>query len=148
MRQYHHSISIWHGRRLFQILQISEDNIRIKGIAKRSCFNNQSGKVNSPFLFYNKSHPFSYSYTLNNFIAIWCDIFAYITRPDNESYRTGCASLWNNVNDMLIFPLPVAPESVAAGLYSKQISHPFISGSAASTCFHQPRLLSHVALLS
>ena len=83
-----------------QVLQISEDNLRIFDTAQRICFNNQSGKTDSPFVFYNKTRPFSYSYTLNKFIAIGCDIFAYITGADNTTYVTGCASLCKSVKDI------------------------------------------------
>ncbi|RVW81555.1 Wall-associated receptor kinase 5 [Vitis vinifera] len=83
-----------------QLLQISEDNLRISDIAYRSCFNNQSGKTDSSYILYNRTHHFSYSYTLNKFVAIGCDIFAYITGYNSTAYATGCASLCNTDNDI------------------------------------------------
>ncbi|WJZ96972.1 hypothetical protein VitviT2T_015610 [Vitis vinifera] len=83
-----------------QLLQISEDNLRINDIAYRSCFNNQSGKTDSSYILYNRNHHFSYSYTHNTFVAIGCDIFAYITGYNSTAYATGCASLCNTDNDI------------------------------------------------
>ncbi|KAJ9691240.1 hypothetical protein PVL29_013421 [Vitis rotundifolia] len=83
-----------------QLLQISEDKLRINDIAYRSCFNNQSGKTDSSYVLYNRTHHFSYSYSHNKFIAIGCDIFAYITGHNSTAYATGCASLCNTGNDI------------------------------------------------
>ena len=79
-----------------QLLQISDDSLRINDIAQRSCFNNQSGKTDSSFVPYNRTHHFSYSHTQNKFIAIGCDIFAYITEHNSSTYATGCLSLCPN----------------------------------------------------
>ena len=76
-----------------QLLQISDDSLRINDTAQRSCFNNQSGKADSSFVPYDRTHHFSYSHTNNKFIAIGCDIFAYITEHNSTTYETGCASL-------------------------------------------------------
>ncbi|WJZ96971.1 hypothetical protein VitviT2T_015609 [Vitis vinifera] len=83
-----------------QLLQISGDKLRINDIAYRSCFNNQSGKTDSSYVSYNRTHHFSYSFTHNKFIAIGCDIFAYITGHNSTAYATGCASLCNTGNDI------------------------------------------------
>ena len=79
-----------------QLLQISEDYLRVNDLAHSSCFNNQSGQTDSSFAPYNRSHHFSYSHTRNNFIAIGCDIFAYITEENSTKYASGCASLCPN----------------------------------------------------
>ncbi|XP_034697220.1 wall-associated receptor kinase-like 10 [Vitis riparia] len=76
-----------------QLLQISDDSLRINDTAQRSYFNNQSGKADSSFVPYDRTHHFSYSHTHNKFIAIGCDIFAYITEHNSTTYETGCASL-------------------------------------------------------
>ncbi|KAL6332288.1 hypothetical protein AAG906_004850 [Vitis piasezkii] len=131
-----------------QLLQISDDSLRINDTAQRSCFNNQSGKADSSFVPYDRTHHFSYSHTDNKFIAIGCDIFAYITEHNSTTYETGCASLCPDNNITVGFLLLLALALVAAGLISKRILHGFICGFAASTCSHQPGTMNHVALLS
>ncbi|RVW24084.1 Wall-associated receptor kinase 5 [Vitis vinifera] len=83
-----------------QLLQISEDYLRINDIVHHSCFNKQSGKTNSSHVPYNRTHHFSYSHTQNEFIAIGCDIFAYITEDNSKTNATGCASLCNTDEDI------------------------------------------------
>ncbi|XP_034697644.1 wall-associated receptor kinase 5-like isoform X1 [Vitis riparia] len=83
-----------------QLLQISEDYLRINDIVHHSCFNKQSGKTNSSHVPYNRTHHFSYSHTQNEFIAIGCDIFAYITEGNSKTNATGCASLCNTDKDI------------------------------------------------
>ncbi|XP_034697218.1 wall-associated receptor kinase 1-like [Vitis riparia] len=79
-----------------QLLQISEDSLRINDIARRSCFNNQSGVTDSLNVTYKLPHHFSYSHTRNKFIAIGCDIFAFIMEYNSTTYTTGCSSLCLN----------------------------------------------------
>ncbi|KAL6332317.1 hypothetical protein AAG906_004881 [Vitis piasezkii] len=79
-----------------QLLQISEDSLRINDIARRSCFNNQSGVTDSLNVTYKLPHHFSYSNTRNKFIAIGCDIFAIIMEYNSTTYTTRCSSLCLN----------------------------------------------------
>ncbi|KAL6332392.1 hypothetical protein AAG906_004964 [Vitis piasezkii] len=79
-----------------QVLQISEDYLRINDIAHPSCFDNKSGKSDSSNVAFIRTHHFSYSHTQNNFIVIGCDIFAYITEQNSTTYASGCASICPN----------------------------------------------------
>ena len=79
-----------------QVLQISEDYLRINDIAHPSCFDNKSGKSDSSNVAFIRTHHFSYPHTQNNFIVIGCDIFAYITEQNSTTYASGCASICPN----------------------------------------------------
>ena len=73
-----------------------QKTLRINNIARRSCFNNQSGVTDSLNVTYKLPHHFSYSHTRNKFIAIGCDIFAFIMEYNSTTYTTGCSSLCLN----------------------------------------------------
>ncbi|XP_031124154.1 wall-associated receptor kinase 2-like [Ipomoea triloba] len=76
------------------ILNISSETITVKGIAIPMPHSNTSGKnlvgdISSGFL----EPYFSFSYTMNKFVAIGCDIFAYLWDSNNGDIIIGCASL-------------------------------------------------------
>lgn len=76
------------------IFNFSEDTITVMGIVIPMPHSSTSGKnlvgdISSGFL----EPYFSFSYTMNKFMAVGCDIFAYLKDSVNGNVIIGCASL-------------------------------------------------------
>ncbi|CAK9158596.1 unnamed protein product [Ilex paraguariensis] len=77
------------------VLDLSLDYIRVGGGSMAiDCFNDSG--TNSIGLNYKLNLRFSFSHTQNKFVAVGCDIFAYIIDPKSANYTSGCVSLCHN----------------------------------------------------
>ncbi|KAA8514808.1 hypothetical protein F0562_017987 [Nyssa sinensis] len=82
------------------VVEISSEYARVNQRAEVRCYNNQSesGAISFPGIEYESGPQLRYSYSENKFVAIGCDIFAYITDQRNMS---GCASLCYNISNIV-----------------------------------------------
>ncbi|KAK3023899.1 hypothetical protein RJ639_044521 [Escallonia herrerae] len=64
------------------------------------CYN-KSGEDPSTSVSVHLNQQFSISYTRNKFVAIGCDIFAYIIDSGSRNYTSGCASLCDDPNPIV-----------------------------------------------
>ncbi|XP_027183942.1 wall-associated receptor kinase 5-like [Coffea eugenioides] len=103
------------------VYQISEDSFGIMGQALSFTYNRSSGKNlqnEAPGEDFLGPH-FSFSHTRNKFVAIGCDIFAYLTDAKTNEFVTGCAALGNS-SDIS----PSASSSPCSGVGCCQASLP------------------------
>ncbi|XP_059637971.1 wall-associated receptor kinase-like 8 [Cornus florida] len=85
----------------FTTLEISVDHyVRIYGPTVVNCYNKSSAK-NSSVSHGLDSLPFRVSHTKNKFVAMGCNIFAYMIDGHNKNYISGCASLCYNTTKFI-----------------------------------------------
>ncbi|KAK2988472.1 hypothetical protein RJ640_007041 [Escallonia rubra] len=84
------------------ILHISLDHavVHAEGQPNVYCYN-QSGEDPTTSASVHLNQQFSISYTRNKFVAVGCDIFAYILDSGSRNYTSGCASLCDDPNPIV-----------------------------------------------
>ncbi|KAF9600620.1 hypothetical protein IFM89_011203 [Coptis chinensis] len=103
------------------ILELSMDRVRVQGWSVTNCFDRSGNGDRKTVMLNPSSSPFTFSNTQNILSAFGCDIFAYITDPDDiqMTYLTGCVSLCNSRTINLN-----VPNGTCAGIGCCQIEIP------------------------
>nr|DAD37371.1 TPA_asm: hypothetical protein HUJ06_008012 [Nelumbo nucifera] len=79
-----------------EVIEVSLEQhyVRIfRTFVTQNCYDSHSGQGSIYSSHSSNYTPFTFSATLNKFIAIGCDILAYISADDSENYTAGCVSL-------------------------------------------------------
>ncbi|KAK3000586.1 hypothetical protein RJ639_021019 [Escallonia herrerae] len=84
------------------ILHISLDHavVHVERRPSVYCYN-ESGQDPKTSVSVHLNQQFSISYTRNKFVAIGCDIFAYVLDSGSRNYTSGCASLCDDPNPIV-----------------------------------------------
>ncbi|PIA65002.1 hypothetical protein AQUCO_00100460v1 [Aquilegia coerulea] len=87
---------------IFEVIQISESEVRIKNIVASTCYN-QSGGLVSRAISWNDfaGTPYTFSHTKNKVTVIGCDTQSYITGSEALNYTSACTSLCSNKEDLI-----------------------------------------------
>lgn len=80
-----------------EVLYMSLDLLRIRDWTSQICYTNfTDGTSTYARIFFESMESFSYSHAQNNFIAIGCDIYAYIGNYNATSYNSSPSSILKN----------------------------------------------------